>query len=143
MGARSRRKGATWERDVRDLFRAAGFTNAERGAQQSRAGDAMADVEGTPWWVEAKVGQRIDVIGALRQAEAATDGRPVLAVCKRNAATGKGGPEVFVSMRWEEFARLLGGPPSASGGSGGGGGEVPPDPRQHAGLLSPAPQRCR
>ena len=105
MGARSRRKGADYEREIGHRLKEV-YPDANRGAQQSRAGDCMADVEGTPWWVECKVGQRIDIISAFRQAEEATDGRPVLVAVKRNAIAGKGGPEEFVCMRWDTFLDL-------------------------------------
>lgn len=105
MGARSRRKGAAYERTIANRLSEV-YPDAVRGAQQSRAGDAMADVEGTPWWVECKVGQRIDIVGAFRQAEEATHGRPVLCAVKRNAIAGKGGPEEFVCMRWDDFLAL-------------------------------------
>jgi hypothetical protein len=109
MGSRSRRKGASYEREVGHRL-ATVYPSACRGAQQSRQGDVMADVEGTPWWVECKVGQRIDIIGAFRQAELASDGRPVLCAVKRNAITGKGGPEEFVCLRWDDFLALVGEP---------------------------------
>jgi len=106
MGSHSRRKGQVYERQVAAKL-AEVYPDAVRGAQQSRAGDAMADVEGTPWWVECKVGKRLDMVGAMRQAEEATDGRPVLACVKRNALKGKGGPEEFVCMRWPDFLMLV------------------------------------
>ena len=105
MGARSRRKGASYEREIGHRLKEV-YPDAVRGAQQSRAGDCMADVEGTPYWIECKVGQRIDIVGAFRQAELATDGRPVLCAVKRNALVGKGGPEEFVCMRWGTFLDL-------------------------------------
>lgn len=105
MGKRSRTKGQVYEREIGHRLKEL-YPEACRGAQQSRSGDCMADVEGTPWWVECKVGQRIDIVGAFRQAELATDGRPVLCAVKRNAIKGKGGPEEFVCMRWDTFLAI-------------------------------------
>jgi hypothetical protein len=62
----------------------------------------VCDVEGTPFWVEAKVGALTNPRAAIRQAELATDGRPVIAICKDNAKPGKA-PEVWVTMRLETF----------------------------------------
>lgn len=107
MGARSRTKGKVWERDVVKMFLSWFPGWPVRRGFQSRAGDDEADVEGTPLWVECKVGQRPNVISALRQAEEATDGRPVLVVIKRNRQAGEQQPEVFVAMRAEDFGRLL------------------------------------
>lgn len=99
MSARSRRKGAGWERELAELLREV-WPEAKRGIGQSRHGGECCDVEGTPYWIEAKVGQQTNPRAAVRQAEAATDGRPVVAVCKDNAPPG-GKPDVWVVMRLE------------------------------------------
>jgi hypothetical protein len=67
-GNRSRRKGAQFERDLVQLFRAAmpGAT-VHRGAQ-FRGGDEAADVVCPRFWIEAKRGKRPNVRAALRQA---------------------------------------------------------------------------
>lgn len=44
----------------------------------------MADVEGTPFWVECKRQKKCSIKAAIRQAEAATDGRPILVVTKND-----------------------------------------------------------
>jgi hypothetical protein len=49
----SRRKGASYERDVAEVFRAV-YEHAQRGIGQARAGGEVPDVKGTPWWIEAK-----------------------------------------------------------------------------------------
>ena len=55
--------------------------NVARG-YQSRAGGDAPDVDGTPYWVECKKGRRTRIKAALEQGTEATDGRPVLAVCR-------------------------------------------------------------
>jgi hypothetical protein len=109
MGKLSRVKGRAWEQEVARIFREwfPAWTNIRR-SRQSHKGDEGADVEGTPLWIECKIGKRIDVVAALRQAEEATDGRPVLGIYKRNQITGRpGGPQVFIAMRLEPFLDLM------------------------------------
>jgi hypothetical protein len=74
-------KGKNFEREVAAKLREV-YPEARRGLAQPRSGDETPDVDGTPFWVECKVGQRINVQAALSQATDATDGRPPLAVCK-------------------------------------------------------------
>lgn len=113
MSARSRRKGAAWEREVvRLLGEWFPDWDLQRGDQSRRGSDAP-DVEGKdregrpiPVWIECKVGQRLDVVGALRQAEEATDGRPVIAAMKRNQLRGQP-PEVYFAMRRDLLMDLL------------------------------------
>lgn len=100
MSARSRRKGATWERELAARWAASIYPAAQRGPRGSQR-DGEADVEGTPWWVECKVGARPDVLGAMRQAEAATDGRTPLVVVKRDREAP------LVAMRLEAFEALV------------------------------------
>lgn len=85
MGRRSRTKGATWERELAARWRDSGlYPDARRGIGQARCASEVPDVDGTPWWVECKHQQRPNVLAAMEQAEDATDGRPVLAVVKRD-----------------------------------------------------------
>lgn len=103
MGSRERTKGAVFERAVAGMMRDLGYPDAARGIGQARSGSEVSDVDGTPWWIEAKHRKAIDVHGAYLQGVAAADGRkPVLAVTKRDR-----GP-VLVTMSLEEFGRLLG-----------------------------------
>jgi len=105
MGARSRRKGAKWERDVAEALRPV-WHEACRGLGQTRAGSVCADVEGTACWVEAKVGKRPLVRAALDQAAAATDGRPILVVVRDNGA-GARAPRDFIAMPLGDFLSLI------------------------------------
>lgn len=106
MGAMSRRKGATFERELARRWRESRlFPQAERGLSQTRDGGECCDVEGTPYWIEAKRRERGFVESALEQAEraraAAGDARPVVVVTKRNRAAA------LASMRVEECAVRL------------------------------------
>lgn len=74
-------KGKTFERVVAVALRDI-YPDARRGIVQARAGNEAPDVEETPFWVECKIGQRVNLHGALAQAAEATDGRPPLAICK-------------------------------------------------------------
>lgn len=105
MGSRSRRKGAKFERDLAEILRIL-WPEACRGLGQTRSGSVCADVEGTPCWVEAKVGARPNPRAAMDQAEAATDGRPVLVVVRDNGA-GSRAPRDFVAMPLTDFLRLI------------------------------------
>jgi len=68
MGRLSRKKGAEWEREVARRLRPL-WRQARRGLSQPRLGCEVADVEGTPYWWECKVGAAPPLLPALRQAE--------------------------------------------------------------------------
>ena len=68
MGKLSRQKGAEWEREVARRLRPM-WKQARRGLSQPRLGCEVADVEGTPYWWECKVGAAPPLLPALRQAE--------------------------------------------------------------------------
>lgn len=76
-GKMSRDKGKRGEYEARDFLKR-WFPEARRGANQSRNGADAADVEGTTFWVEAKLGAKPNVRAAIAQAQEATDGRAVL-----------------------------------------------------------------
>lgn len=121
MSARSRNKGAQWERDTARALSVV-FSGACRGVGQARAGSNLADVEGTPFWVECKVGKLTNPRAAVVQGEGNTDGRPVVAVCKDNSE-GAGRPaETWVCMRfdtWLDLVRKAYGRENVVGGAGG------------------------
>lgn len=80
-GKGRRNKGANFERrvaaDLREIF-----PEAKRGFQ-TRGGTAEApDVDGTPFYIEAKAHKKVNREAAWLQAEEATDGRAAVAVCK-------------------------------------------------------------
>lgn len=88
MGARSRRKGHEFEREVAEAFREAGFTEARRGLGQADGGRKLPDVEGTPYWVECKCGARPNIADAFFQADHdsidAGDQRVAVVISKRD-----------------------------------------------------------
>lgn len=62
------------------------YPNAYRG-EQTRFGTAQApDVDGTPWWIECKVGAQPNIKNALEQAWSGVvhtlPARPPVAICK-------------------------------------------------------------
>jgi hypothetical protein len=102
MGARSRRKGAVWERELVHLFAEVfGPENVRRGLQYRDGGDA-ADVIAPAMWIEAKVGKLTNPRAALRQAAEASAGKGLwpVAVCKDD----RGLP--FVTMALDDFLDL-------------------------------------
>lgn len=73
---RSRTKGHAFEREVAATLRDV-YPEAERCIAQTRtAAREGCDVEGTPFWIECKVGAHPNVLGAMRQARRDRDGRP-------------------------------------------------------------------
>lgn len=102
-GRRSRAKGHAFEREVAAAFRPVA-PDAERCIAQTRtAAREGCDVEGTPFWIECKVGARPNVLDAMRQAtrDRGEDTRPVLVVAKRDRES------VTVTMELSAFIALL------------------------------------
>jgi Holliday junction resolvase len=79
----SRTKGAKFEREIATVLREL-WPEAKRGIGQTRMGSEVPDVDGTPYWVEAKHRKVISVHEAVRQATEATDGRPIMIIHKRD-----------------------------------------------------------
>lgn len=104
MGRLSRRKGAGWERELAKRWRDL-YPDARRGIGQARSGGDVPDVDGTPWWIEAKRRKRHDVRGAMRQAIDATDGRVPVVVCRWD---GDSADDAIVCMRLEDWEALIG-----------------------------------
>lgn len=69
--ARSREKGCAYERVVADKLRRV-YPEARRGIGQARQGEEVPDVEGTPFWVEAKNRKTLNVHRAFAQAALAS-----------------------------------------------------------------------
>ena len=105
IGKRSRTKGSNWERTLANILKAI-WPEAKRGIGQSRWGGEVPDVDGTPYWVEAKVGVQPNMRGAMRQAEEAADGRPCIAVVKDNSVNNTPA-DVWVVMRFDTFVQLV------------------------------------
>lgn len=92
MSKLSRTKGARGEREVVTLLREA-WAGIKRGLTQTRGGSDVADVEGSPYWIEVKIGKKPNINAAVEQAKSATDGRPVAVFTRRD------GEEWLVTMR--------------------------------------------
>lgn len=99
-GRRSRTKGASFERWVANRLKPY-YPNAKRGIGQARSSSEVSDVEGTDFWIECKRHKKPSIPAAWKQAEEATDGRPLLVVTKADQ-----GP-VLVTMSLDEFCLLL------------------------------------
>lgn len=88
MAKASRDKGVRGELYARDLLRDAGYTSAYRTGNQW--GDAkVPDVDGSPYWVEAKHGKSPPIWPAVEQAlrdrkAADTEERPILIYARKN-----------------------------------------------------------
>ena len=101
MGRRSRDKGADFERGVAIALRPV-WPGSRRGIGQARSGGEVPDVDGTPWWIEAKNRKRVCIARAYQQAAAATDGRPSLSITRENR-----GP-ILVTMALADFLDRVG-----------------------------------
>lgn len=101
-GARSRRKGASFERALVHRFREVMPDAGVRRGLQYQTGLGIADVELPCFFLEAKHHHRTNIRAALRQAMAACPpGRWPLAVCKDDHE------EPLVTMRLEDFLELV------------------------------------
>jgi len=103
MGRRSQVKGAQYERELAKRWREQElFRNAKRGLGQAR-GDSGNDIEGTPYWVQAKQGKAIGLREAMRQAIRDTDGRTPIVVARYD---GDSADDALVVMRLADWERL-------------------------------------
>ena len=101
-GAHSRRKGATFERELVHLFRDAMPGAEVRRGLQSRSGDEVPDVDCPVFWPEAKRGHKPNVRGALKQAiDAAPQGRIPVAVIRDDRAAP------FAVLQLDDFLDLV------------------------------------
>jgi len=100
MGKYQRDKGHNFERATAALLRDV-WPEAKRG-QQSRFGGDAPDVDGTPYWIECKVGKRPNIRAAMAQAQEATDGRTCIVVSHKDRE------RTMVTMGFETFLELVG-----------------------------------
>lgn len=111
MGAMQRRKGHTWERELCRRLRELYGTDVRRSIQSRGGTQDGPDVDGTPWFIEAKVGAAPSPRRALLQAEAGAaergDPRPCISACKWDSEGGGKPADELVTMRWETFMQLL------------------------------------
>lgn len=113
MSGMSRRKGMAWQQQLakrwhdNGLYPDAYSTGTGQARGLVRVGPKPADIEGTPWRVEAKHDRAVNPVGALRQAEAerdaAKDTRVCIAVVKPHG--DRVGP--VVCMRLADFEALI------------------------------------
>jgi hypothetical protein len=82
VGKSQRDKGKRGELMAAEVMRCV-YPDARRG-RQDRFGTDAPDVEGTPWWIEVKIGKAPPVWPAWKQATTATDGRPPLVIVRRD-----------------------------------------------------------
>jgi hypothetical protein len=101
-GASSRRKGASWERELVQRFRDVMPDATVRRGLQFRAGEEAPDVDCPVFWPEAKRGKQPNVRRALRQAtSAAPPGRVPIAIIGDDRA------EPFVALSLDDFLELV------------------------------------
>lgn len=115
MGARERAKGREWQAALarrwreRGVFPEAASTQGAQVRSGRKIGKTPPDIEGTPFWVEAKHTRAANPVGALRQAERerreAGDPRPCIAVVKPNGDRLVG---PVVTMRLDTFEEIVG-----------------------------------
>ena len=99
-GKRSRDKGARFERFVANEL-AAVYPTAVRGCGQYHRGSNKADVEGTPYWIECKVGKRPSVYGAWDQAVATGTDKEIVVVTKRDR------DQALVTITLDKFIEII------------------------------------
>lgn len=108
MGRHSREKGAVFERKIAEILRSI-YPDAKRGIGQTRAATEVADVAGIPFWVECKHQHRVNIAGAVRQAQAALIERvkleqprlPLLVVSRSDRQ------EILATMLFDDFLDVL------------------------------------
>lgn len=79
----SRTKGVSFERGIAVTLRTI-WKGAKRGIGQARAAGECPDVEGTPYWIEAKHRKRVSIGKAYAQALKDSDGRAPLVITREN-----------------------------------------------------------
>jgi hypothetical protein len=107
MSARSRRKGAAWEREVAGDLEAATGVRCVRCLTETRDGN-VGDITTTlPFSIQAKVGARPPIYEAVEQAQqSARGGQFPVAAIKRNGSGGRP-PERLAVLPWDDFLALL------------------------------------
>ncbi len=105
MGKMQRTKGASFERETAVAFQRV-YPQARRGLGQARAAGEVPDVDKTPWWCECKRGSKGNLVAALKQAREASDGRPPLAVLKRDG-TSRAPEQAVVALYQDDFLDLV------------------------------------
>lgn len=110
VGRLSRDKGKTHEQVVARALRAVYGEGVKRG-WQARQGDDAPDVDGTPFWVEAKRGRRVNYQAAMAQVvearESATKKKDPRAALPPLVVGRDDNGEAFAMLRFEDLVKLL------------------------------------
>lgn len=110
MGARSRTKGAAFEREVAERIREATGLSALRTLSECRDGNS-GDIQcpGLPIAWQCKVGARPDIYGAVAEASEVADPKEhyAVAVVKRNGSRHKPADELAV-LPLADFLEIVG-----------------------------------
>ena len=109
LGARSRRKGHDYERELARRFTEAGLP-AVRNLEEVRSGNSgdLLFTNGDPLCVQAKVGARPSVWNAVKEAEAAAGpGIHPVAIVKRNGSGSRPAVEL-ACMPLDDFLEIIG-----------------------------------
>ena len=121
-GRSSRAKGVRGEHESADIFRRYGFEVVRLQNNVLDAGDYIAKLYATSpngtaadqfadqiFLVDAKLRKRVDILAASRQIEqVATNGQVPAVVYRHTMPPGQRAQPWRVSLRLEDFARLLG-----------------------------------
>lgn len=100
-GSKSRNKGARGEREVCNILRAAGYDVARSNQAH---GARSPDVDGVPGvWCEVKIGKKVNVRAAWRQACNDTDSREPVVIWRDDRQ------EWMVLCRLESWAKWVAG----------------------------------
>lgn len=108
-GRRNRAKGVEFERRVANAFKAL-YPKARRLFGQSREGDEVPDVGGTPFWIECAKGSTNAIHEKLVQGLAASSTSPSEEYAKRPVVVVShhaGRQQTMVTMRLDDFLALL------------------------------------
>ena len=103
MPVNSKDKGKRFERQVADMFRQEGYSEARRSAQYCGKSEESADVVGVPKLsIECKAQEKMHLYDWMEQAEndSKINGRMPVVIHKQN------NKEVLVTMRFKDWVRL-------------------------------------
>ncbi len=81
-GKKSRDKGMRGQREVAQILREAFPEWDPHSGAQYRKGTDNCDVEGTPYWIEVKLGKAPNIRDAMKQAMECTATRPPVAITR-------------------------------------------------------------
>ena len=110
----SAQKGKKWERAVCNILRGWGFMADRTPAVLESMGAAVGvDIralrkDGLRLAVQAKVGARPDLWGAVREVDGGAHDREIpIVIAKRNRGHGRAHPQEMVVMSLEAFRKLM------------------------------------